>query len=417
VPTLRKFVWNWLAAVVQGAVSAWSNPLRAGLGALAIAVAVATMVVVVTAIDGVGRYARTVSARAFGSDTFLLAQIASSGKVSRRELAEKQQRNPVIRRPDLRFLESVAGDGVIYASTAQRVADVTADGRTFENAAVTGATASLADVRDIGIGEGRFIQRGEEQRGASVAVLGADVAATLFPAQDPLAKAVRIAGRRFAVIGVQERLGSSGGTSLDRSVFIPLTAFERAFGAPPTLSIFGRPRTGADGVRAEERSRVALRARRQLQPGTADNFDVLTPEAARTFVQNIAQRVSAAAGPISAMALLAAIVVVTNTMLVSVTQKTRDIGVRRALGASQRQIRREILAESLLISLVGGALGTVLMGLTLWGLASVLLIDIEVKASTLAGALGAAALSGMLAGYYPALRATRIDVIAAVRAE
>jgi putative ABC transport system permease protein len=404
-------------ATRQAAASALGNPLRAGLGALAIAVAVATIVVVVTAIDGIGRYARSVGARAFGSDTFLVAQIASSGRINRRELADKQQRNPAIRRSDLRFLERTAGADMTFASTVQRVGNVSAASREFENAAITGTTASLADLRDLGVGLGRFLDRSEELRGAQVAVIGADVAEELFPAQDALGRAIRLAGRRFEVVGVQQRLGSSGGASLDRSVYIPLTAFERVFGPPPTLSVFARPKVGDDTAAAEGTARAAMRARRQLAPGVTDNFDILTPEAARGFVENLARRIGAAAGPISAMALLAAIVVVTNTMLVSVTQKTREIGVRRAIGASQRQVMREVVAESMLVSLVGGAAGTALTGVALSALAAALDIDIVVKSSTVTWALAAAAISGLLAGYYPARRATRIDVIAAVRAE
>jgi putative ABC transport system permease protein len=404
-------------AIGQAASSVQGNPLRAGLGALAIAVAVATIVVVVTAIDGVGRYATTIGARAFGSDTFLVAQIASAGQINRRELADKQQRNPPIRRNDLRYLERIAGEGITYASTVQRVGGVTAGGLTVENASIVGATATLADLRDLGIGRGRFIQREEELRGAQVAVIGADVAEELFPARDPLGSHVRVAGRRFEVVGVQQRLGSSGGTSLDRSVYIPITAFERAFGPPPSLSVFARPAGGGDTQAAEDTARMAMRARRQLAPGVADTFDILTPQAARSFVQNLSQRISAAAGPISAMALLAAIVVVTNTMLVSVTQKTREIGVRRAIGASQGQVMREVVAESLLVSTAGGVAGTLLTSLALAALASFLDIDIVVRGATVAWAMGAAALSGLVAGYYPARRATRIDVIAAVRAE
>jgi putative ABC transport system permease protein len=117
------------------------------------------------------------------------------------------------------------------------------------------------------------------------------------------------------------------------------------------------------------------------------------------------------------MALLAAIVVITNTTLVSVTQKTREIGVRRALGASRRDIMREVVAESTLVSLAGGLAGTLLTAAVVSLLAGALQIDIVVKGSTVAWAVGAAGLSGLVAGYYPARRATRIDVIAAVRAE
>jgi putative ABC transport system permease protein len=414
---MTRYVRNLIEAVRQGASSAIGNPLRAGLGALAIAVAVATIVIVVTAIHGLGRYARTVGARAFGSDTFLLAQIASSGSINRRELAEKQQRNPVIRRSDLRFLERHAGDGIIFASTVQRVGEVTAGSRKFENAAISGTTATLADLRDLGIGRGRFLRREEELRAAQVAVIGADLVDTLFPAQDPLGASIRVAGRRFEVVGVQSRLGSSGGSSLDRFVYMPITTFERVYGPPPSLSIFARPRVGSDTVLAEDTARAALRALRQLMPGVPDNFDVLTPSAARGFVESLSQRISVAAGPISAMALLAAIVVVTNTMLVSVTQKTREIGVRRALGASRQHIMREVVAESILVSVAGGVAGTALTGVAISALASTLGLDIVLEMTTVGWAIGAAAVSGLVAGYYPARRATRIDIIAAVRAE
>jgi putative ABC transport system permease protein len=226
-----------------------------------------------------------------------------------------------------------------------------------------------------------------------------------------------VAGRRFEVVGVQVRLGAAGGASLDRFVYMPLTTFERIYGPPATLSIFGRANEGIETDAAEGLARTALRAKRQLQPGVPDNFDVLTPEAARDFVLRISERVGAAAAPISAMALLAAIVVITNTTLVSVTQKTREIGVRRALGASRAQIMREIVAEAMLISLAGGLVGTLLTAGAVSVLARTLQLDIVVRPTTVAWAIGAAALSGLLAGYYPARRATRIDVIAAVRAE
>jgi putative ABC transport system permease protein len=406
-----------IEAVAQGHSSVRSNPLRAGLGALAVAVAVATIVVVVTALDGLGRYARATGARAFGSDTFLLAQIATAGQSTRRELAEKQRRNPAMGRPDLRFLERHAGNEVLYAVTAQQVGDVTAGSRKFENGAISGTTPTLADLRDMGVGRGRFLQRHETERGAQVAVLGADVAEELFPTGDALGQAIRIGGRRFEVVGVQLRLGSSGGTSLDRFVWIPLTAFERIYGPPPTLSIFGRAKDGVETETAENVARTALRAKRQLQPGVADNFDLLTPEAARDFVLRLSERVGAAAAPISAMALLAAIVVITNTTLVSVTQKTREIGIRRALGASRAQIMREVVAESVLVALAGGLVGTLLTAAAVSVLSRTLQIDVVIHGSTVAWAIGAAALSGLMAGYYPARRATRIDVIAAVRAE
>ena len=138
---------------------------------------------------------------------------------------------------------------------------------------------------------------------------------------------------------------------------MPLPTYERIFGAPETLQVFARARDARLTRDAEDRTRTTMRARRRLRPGVADSFDILSPEAARSFVANLTDRLSAAAAPLSAMALLASIVVVTNTTLVSVTQRTREIGVRRALGATRRQIAREVLLESAFVALVGGGVG------------------------------------------------------------
>ncbi len=404
-------------AVGQGLRAAAGHRLRSALGGLAIAAAVATIVIVVAALDGVAAYARTTTSRAFGADTFLIAQVASPGRVSRRELQQQLQRNPAIRRIELTAIERLAGGLVEYAPNAQTRAEVAAGGRTYENGAITGTWSTLAGLRDLAIVRGRFFRPDEDRSGAQVAVIGADVAAALYPVEDALGKPIRIAGRRFEVIGLQDTLGNSGGASLDRYVWIPLSAYERAFGAPRSLQIFAKTTDGRPAVDGEDRARVSLRAIRGLAPGTTDTFDLLTPDAARSFVLNLSQRIGAAAAPISAMALLAAIIVVTNTVLVSVTTRTREIGVRRALGASRTRIVQEVLAEAVVVAIVGGATGVVVASGLVQLLAAALGVPIEVSGATLAVAIGAAGLSGVLAGWYPARRATRLDVITALRSE
>jgi putative ABC transport system permease protein len=404
-------------ALVQAARTALAHPLRSGLGALAMAVGVATVAIVITALQGLADFARATTARTFGSDTFVLARIASPGSIGRRELEEKLARNPVIRRSDLRFLERWAGDQVIYAPSAQTGGTVTAGARKFENAAITGTSAALADIRDLGLARGRFLTREDQARAAAVAVIGADVADALYPGLDPLGRGVRVGGRLFEVVGVQSRLGTAAGASLDRQVFVPLTAWERAFGAPDSLQVFARARDTRRTTAGEDRTRTTMRARRRLPPGVADSFDILSPTAARDFVASLTERVSAAAFPLSAMALLASIVVVTNTTLVSVTQRTREIGVRRALGATRRQIVREVLLESALVAMVGGGAGLVAVVALAAAVRAGSGVPLALTSGTALWSFASAALAGVLAGLYPARRAAHIDIIAAVRAE
>ena len=407
----------WLESVRQGASALSAYPMRSALGALAIAVAVATIVTVVTALEGVRLYAEATTARTFGSDTFVIAQVASPSRVSRRKLREQLARNPPVRGAALRFLNTYADRVTRYAPSAQTRAEVASGSRRLDDGMVTGTTSDLADIRDLNLARGRFFLPAEDVAGDAVAVIGADVADALFPTSDAIGQPMRIGGRRFAVIGVQARLGSAGAGSLDKYVWIPLRAYERAFGAPRTLQVFAKAAPGHDTVAAEARARTSLRAKRALRPGVPDNFDVLTPDAARGFVAALSQRIGAAAGPISLMALLAAIVVVTNTVLVSVTQRTREIGVRRALGARASRIVQEILAESLLLSVAGGTAGALGAWLLLATLEYALDLPLQVAPQTLAMAMVAAAGSGLVSAWYPATRAVALDVVAAIRTE
>ena len=397
---LRPSRVSLIEAAREGVGAVRTHPVRALLAGLAIAAAVATIAIVVVALDGISRYARTNAARAFGSETFVMAKVAAPGQISRQELVRRLERNPNIRRADLRFLDHWAGGRVIYGATVNRRVEVVAGSRRYDGASLVAATSELARIRDLAIERGRFFTRQEEIQARQVVVLGAILVEELFPGVDPLGRMVRIAGRGFEVIGLQERQGNVAGSSLDRNAWIPLPAYERAFGAPETLQILARaprPDEPAATAEAEGRARVSMRARHQLEPGQEDDFDILSPDAARGFVQNLSERIGVAAGPISAMALLAAIVVVANTILVSVTQRTREIGVRRAVGASRAQILAEILAESVAISILGGLAG-VLVVYVLIGIAGRAGLDLRLAASTVAWSLMAACASGLLAG-------------------
>lgn len=402
--------------VAEAAATVGRNPLRSSLATLAVAAAVATTAVVQTGLDALAQTARETSARAFGADTFVLARL-STGNLSRRELADKLSRNPNITRSDVRYIQNIADGKVRYAATAQRTADVALGSRTFENATINGTQASLLGIRNIEVETGRFLSDEEDTAGAPVVVIGRAVSDELFPVSDPIGRQVRIAGRAFTVIGLQTRQGTAGGVSLDRYVWMPLRAFERAFGAPSSVQVFAKATNAVASVVAEDHARISMRARRHLSPGAVDTFDIITPEASRSFVTNITQRIGAAAIPISLMALVAAIVVVINTGLVSVTQRTHEIGIRRALGATRRAIVAETLAESAMVGLLGGTVGLLAGAGVLALVARLAGLTLSITLPTALVSLSAALLSGAAAGWYPARRAASIDVVAALRHE
>jgi putative ABC transport system permease protein len=408
------------AVLVEGVGEALAtlrrNPLRGTLASLAMAAAVATTAVVQTSLDGLAESARRTSARAFGTDAFVVAKVAPAG-LSRRELADAVERHPNITRSDTRFLAGVAADRVIYAATVQRSADVSAGGRTFEGATVAGAQATLSAIRDVGLERGRFLSPADDTSGAQVAILGRALVDELFPGSDPLGRSVRIGGRGFTVIGTLVLQGSAGGQSLDRFAWIPLTAFERTFGAPPTLQVFAGATPGVSIEHAEDRARISMRARRRLAPGTPDTFALIRPEASRSFVERITERLGAAGPPISLMALLAAMVVVMNTTLVSVAQRTREIGLRRAVGAGRANVLVETLAEALIVALAGGGAGLLLATALLAFAAGQLGVPLSLSGPVVAGSVAAAAASGVAAGWLPARRAASLDIVAALRQE
>ncbi len=402
--------------VAEAAATIARNPLRSTLAALAVAAAVATTAVVQTGLDALARSARETSARAFGADTFVLARLAT-GNLSRRALADKLARNQAITRGDVRYIQHVSDGLVRYAATAQRPADVVHASRKFEGATINGTQASLLEIRNIEIDAGRFMTDQEDAGGSAVVVLGRAVADMLFPTGNPIGQQVRLAGRAFTVIGLQARQGQAGGVSLDRYVWMPLLAFERAFGVTGSVQVFAKAPELSGTVAAEDRARISMRARRHLGPGDTDTFDIITPEASRSFVTSLTERISVAAIPISLMALIAAMVVVTNTSLVSVTQRTHEIGIRRALGASRRVVIGETLAESAIVGLLGGATGLLVGSGVLWLAARLSGLQLSISPLTAVVSLAAALVAGVAAGWYPARRAAGLDVVSALRHE
>jgi putative ABC transport system permease protein len=230
---------------------------------------------------------------------------------------------------------------------------------------------------------------------------------------------VKIRGLDFQVIGVQEKLGAMGGQSQDNSVYVPSSVFTRLYSKAETLSIFGRARPGSgltlDG--ALDLTRAALRSRFRTRPGEDDNFDSLTPEAIRGFVDNVLSLIRVVVVPVTMISLVVGGIVIMNIMLVSVTERTREIGIRKSLGARRGDIMLQFLIEATLLAAVGGLIGLMAGAALVAVLSAVLDLALRITAPYVALALVVSSTVGIVSGWYPALRASKLDPVAALRAE
>lgn len=396
-----------------------AHKLRSFLTLLGIIIGVSSVVLVGAAIDGLGVYAEGVTSKAFGTDSYLVAQVAAVGNLTRKQLVEKQRRNKPIRPEEVEYLRAVTGENILYSPYQQRPEDVKGEGLVYEAAGILGASATLPEIRDVPLVDGRFFTETEERMRKPVAVIGEDVRALLFPSVSPIGRKIRISGVEFTVIGLLEKQGSSFGRSLDNPVYIPFTLYAQLYGARRGAAVFGRarPESGLSFEEALDTTRAALRSRFHTPPGQDDNFDTLTPDSVRTFVDQILGIIAAVVVPVTSISLVVGGIVVMNIMLVSVTERTREIGIRKSLGARQGDILLQFLTESVILSLFGGMIG---LGVGAGAAALITAVSGAAMKVTLPYVFLAVFVSstvGIVSGWYPARRAARMDPVVALRAE
>lgn len=416
---MKAFWYKFSTAFALAVSSILAHKLRSFLTLLGVIIGVSSVVLVGAAIEGMSNYANQTVSKAFGSESFMIAQIANVGKMTRKERAAKLRVNKEIRPEDLAYLRATTGSQMLYSPYRNRIDDVKYRDLVFEGASIIGTAAVLPEIREVITTEGRFFTEQEEQNRQFVCIIGTDIVAKFFETGSAVGKSLNIRGHSFLIVGVQEKLGSAGGRSQDGSVYIPDAAFTRIIGPARSLNIFAapRPETGMTLEQGLDVTRGALRSRFKTRPGAVDNFDFLTPDSIRAFIDQVMGMIGAVIVPVTMISLVVGGIVIMNIMLVSVTERTREIGIRKSLGARKADILLQFLIEAVFLSVMGG-----LMGLTLgFAMARVLSIvfgvELVVTPFYVFLSVFVSSAVGVASGWYPARRAALMNPIEALRAE
>ena len=411
--------YELLTALALAFDSIRAHKLRSFLTLLGVIIGVASVILVGSAIEGLGVYAQQSTAKAFGTESYLIAQVAQVGNMTRREYFDRLRTNRPITMDEFRFLRTTNSDSSIYSPYRQNTIDFKRNNLTQEDSTVIGSAAALADIRDIGVVSGRFFTDQEEKSRAFVAVIGDDTRINLFPEGAPLGKTFKINGIDFTVVGLQERLGAAFGQSRDNCAYIPITSFNRLFGPGSGFALFARarPDTALTMEQSLDLTRVALRTRFHERPGQKDRFDTLTPDSIRGFVDTMLAIISVIVVPVTLISLVVGGIVIMNIMLVSVTERTREIGVRKSLGARHGDIMWQILIEATALAMIGGGMGVAVGALVTLALGRAFDISMHITVFYVVLSIAVSSIVGVVSGWYPASRAAKLDPVVALRAE
>jgi len=398
-----------------------ANKLRSFFTLLGIIVSVAFLVAVVAVIQGMNAYVKeNVANSLIGSNAFQVRRVPIQIGFFDDEAWKRVSRRPVITRAEYEALRAELPDARAVALSSgfpTPLSDVQWRARAVGDVTIRGITPPYQEVQDYRTVKGRPLTELDETQRRAVVVLGFEVADKLFEGSEPVGEEVRLGGERFEVIGVLASKGRVLGQSFDAIALVPLSRYEMIYGRRSTTAISVKMEEARDVAGGMARAEETMRLARHLRPGQESNFSVETADALVSFWKSLTAVLFSVVPAVVAIGVVVGGIVIMNIMLMVVTERTREIGIRKAVGARARDIERQFLAEAIALSLAGGVLG-VLCGwafATLVSVASPLPARISWWSVTLAVLLGAGV--GVLFGVYPARRASRLDPITALRAE
>src|SRR5687768_1703349 len=392
----------------------WANKLRSFMTVLGNVVAVTSIITVVSLIQGLNATVSDLIVSDIGADSFTIAR---RGIVRSEEEAERTRNNPLLTMREADAVRAYGDNIVSVVGSASRGATVSYGTTELENIQISGVTSEYANFSNYNAEQGRMMTPAEVERSRPVAIIGWDVADRLFGQTNPLGKTIRIAGIQFNVVGVSKRRGASFGQSMDGFAVIPLGAYMRLFGPRQSLQLLAKPSSPEVLDDAMDDATVALRVARRLKPTEPDNFGLLSSDTVLGLYAQATNGIFAVLVGIVALSLLVGGIVIMNIMLMVVSERTREIGLRKALGAKRRDIMSQVLTESITLSTFGGLVG-ILLGFTLaMVLAALTPLPATLEFWSILLGVGITAAVGLFFGAYPAARAAALDPIEALRRE
>ena len=403
-----------LDSIVIALQAIWANKLRSFMTVLGNIVAVTSIVTVVTLIQGMNGMVADAIVSDVGADSFTIQR---RPPILNEDDEERTRNNPLITIDEANDIRAFSPIIASVAAQANRNANVSYRTEEVDNAQIQGVTSSYTDFSTFSVEIGRMMSPVEVERSQPVALLGWGLADRLFGEINPLDKTIKIAGINFRVVGVSEQKGSFFGNSQDNYAVIPLGAYQRLFGARQSLQLMVKPVSTDLIPEAMDDATVALRVSRRLKPAERDNFGIFTSDTILNLYKQVTSGIFAVLVGIVALSLVVGGIVIMNIMLMVVSERTREIGLRKALGAKRKDIMAQVLTESITLSTFGGIIGIGLGSLAAMAIAAFTPLPARLEMWSVILGIGITAAVGLFLGAYPASRAAALDPIEALRRE
>jgi len=407
-------VSHFLEAAGLALSTIWASKLRSFMTVLGNIVAVTSIIAVVSLIQGLNAAVQDAILSQAGADSFSVQQF---GIVFNEDDFDRARANPRITAADAAAIKRYGPLVRAVMLESQGSGAIAYRNKSIDTATITGVSDEFAEFSTYNAERGRLMSASEVARAHPVAVIGWEIADKLFGAVDPLDKTVQIEGVHFRIVGVSAKRGTFLGRSQDAFAIIPLRQFQMIFGARRQLSLTVKPQDLSQLDQAMDDATLALRIARRLRPKQANNFGMFTSETFLSLYKQATNGIFAVLVGVVALSLVVGGIVIMNIMLMVVSERTREIGLRKALGARRTDILAQMLTESVVLSVLGGVIGVTLGAIFATAVSYFTPITASLELWSIALGIGITGVVGLFFGLYPAARAASLDPIEALRRE